>query len=241
MKCGPQGRGRSWQTGISRSEWGGWGHFPRPSLATAKGRHLVAHELLEQAARQIGYDNYGQYLASPQFARLKEQYHDSGRPQFCLICNSREYRLCHRSHVRLGSELLGDVLPLCETCFDRTMRYLQEHEVPLWQMHVAIRATNNWSKKELSRRFRPFSEARKGFRWKPGSGKGAPEAEEQSRGKRDRSSRRPSARASGEEREGSLKCTAFCGAPAEQEPLSSGWLHCSTSLDTFVHYRSHSL
>jgi hypothetical protein len=60
----------------------------------------------------LGYGRYMDYLASPHWQSLRNDYRTYGLPM-CAVCGDRRYELHHISYANLGDEDLWDVYPLC--------------------------------------------------------------------------------------------------------------------------------
>jgi hypothetical protein len=65
--------------------------------------------------RALGYRNYGEYLRSPHWLRLRATYRASDLPQIC-VCGETEVHLHHLTYERVGAEVLPDLTPLCRRC-----------------------------------------------------------------------------------------------------------------------------
>ena len=112
--------------------------------------------------------NYKDYLKTEHWKILKTNYHLSVLPQKCLVCGNEKFELHHRSYVRLGKELLLDLIPLCRNCHYKIHEYLKkENKTKLAATHIIIRKVFSWSKNKTRIKFRPFSLVKKGFRWIP--------------------------------------------------------------------------
>lgn len=58
--------------------------------------------------------NYREYLRSEHWTNLKHKYRKSKLYKGCAICKTKEnLNFHHRSYVRIGSEYLRDIVPLC--------------------------------------------------------------------------------------------------------------------------------
>jgi len=83
----------------------------RASRQAAVRRYGVRNALL----RKQGYANYGDYLRSAHWRRLRAEYRASDLPQSC-ICGEWETQLHHITYERVGRERLSDLVPLCPSC-----------------------------------------------------------------------------------------------------------------------------
>jgi hypothetical protein len=68
--------------------------------------------------RKIGYKRYADYLASEHWQTIRREYAESDLPQRCA-CGAVYEALHHKTYERLGSELLGDLEPVCDACHRR--------------------------------------------------------------------------------------------------------------------------
>jgi len=109
----------------------------------------------------LGFKSYRDYLKSYHWKKIKEKYRQSELPQYCLGCKSKIFQLHHRSYVRLGNELMGDLLPLCGTCHEKVHLYGKAFGVDLWAAHKALRKLFGWSRKQTRKIIAPFSSGHK--------------------------------------------------------------------------------
>lgn len=65
--------------------------------------------------RELGYQDYDDYLRSPHWRAIKARYRASELPQVCM-CGETEVHLHHKTYERIGAENLTDLTPLCATC-----------------------------------------------------------------------------------------------------------------------------
>lgn len=65
--------------------------------------------------RKIGFERYADYLASDHWQTIRREYAESDLPQRCA-CGAVYESLHHLTYERLGSEWLGDLEPLCDSC-----------------------------------------------------------------------------------------------------------------------------
>lgn len=84
---------------------------PATSRQAAVRRYTARNALL----RRQGYKNYGDYLRSAHWRRLRAEYRASDLPQSC-ICGEWETQLHHITYERVGQERLSDLVPLCPSC-----------------------------------------------------------------------------------------------------------------------------
>jgi hypothetical protein len=61
---------------------------------------------------------YADYLRSPHWRRVRQQYRESDRPQECICGETDGLELHHLTYERLGRERLTDLRFLCGPCHD---------------------------------------------------------------------------------------------------------------------------
>jgi phage terminase large subunit GpA-like protein len=81
--------------------------------------------------RNLGFNNYNEYLRSDHWNKIKRKYRMSRkRPQHCWCCGSKNnLQLHHKTYKRLGKEKLNDLLLICDECHS--------------QLHNLVKRDNN--------------------------------------------------------------------------------------------------
>lgn len=90
------------------------------------------------------------YYESEAWRKTKDRYKKSGKPQTCLVCNSRLYCLHHLSYKNLGHENLDDLMPLCINHHHELHEVLQELVWPLSLSYQVVDILKN--KQEIKNR-----------------------------------------------------------------------------------------
>lgn len=67
-------------------------------------KRVVRARVREARLRELGYDTYSAYLASPAWRDLKRRYRASGRPQICM-CGETKFQLHHTTYDRVAHDL----------------------------------------------------------------------------------------------------------------------------------------
>jgi hypothetical protein len=117
--------------------------------------------LFSERLHALGYVTYRDYLSSGHWQSIKEAYRRNRQlPQHCIGCKNLRFELHHRSYVRIGHELVGDLIPLCRECHEKVHVYMKEHNTPLQHTHVALRRVLRLTKGKTKKKFRPFSKKR---------------------------------------------------------------------------------
>lgn len=62
---------------------------------------------------RLGFATHSDYVQSDHWKSFRARYKAGGHRMTCLVCGTRPIQLHHRTYVRLGEELPGDVVPLC--------------------------------------------------------------------------------------------------------------------------------
>lgn len=88
--------------------------------------------------QSFGYVNYTEYLNSEHWKLKREQYKQSTRPQFCVMCGEEDYVLHHTSYKNVGKEPLSDLLPLCNNCHVLVHSYIDKNNLSVEQTSQAI-------------------------------------------------------------------------------------------------------
>lgn len=71
----------------------------------------------DRRLRALGYEDYSDYLRSPQWGAVKRRYRESLLPQECGLCRSDgPLEFHHKTYERVGEEELRDIVPLCHGC-----------------------------------------------------------------------------------------------------------------------------
>lgn len=90
--------------------------------------------------RLLGHPTYEAYLQSAHWKQFKKAYETSGASVRCAACGSSHFQLHHRTYERLGQELIGDVVPLCETHHEAVHKWLAYRGLPVERTYEAISA-----------------------------------------------------------------------------------------------------
>jgi len=90
--------------------------------------------------KNLGFDTYAEYLRSEYWTQAKQRYQDSKRLQTCLICDSENVQLHHRSYRMLGKEPPRDLVPLCGPCHRECHRFEKITKINLSQAVIAMAA-----------------------------------------------------------------------------------------------------
>lgn len=106
--------------------------------------------------KELGFDSYSKYLASPHWKGVRVDYESSDLPQFCLGCKSNRFELHHRTYTRLGNEKLVDLIPLCRECHKKVHDYAKNHDLGIHDTHLILREIFGWTKTEMRRRCGDF-------------------------------------------------------------------------------------
>lgn len=104
--------------------------------------------------KELGFDSYQDYLLSRHWTEVRNRWRYSGKPRFCVACNSSDYELHHQSYANLGIETLADLVPLCRTCHQHVH---QAHGNRSSAVRVGKGIMMNlfgWSEQEAVRRLR---------------------------------------------------------------------------------------
>lgn len=88
--------------------------------------------------RSLGCVSYAEYLNSSHWATFKKSYKTAGLRMSCVLCGERRVQLHHHTYVRLGSEQLGDVTPLCGPHHQGVHEWLKDRNKFVEQTHEAI-------------------------------------------------------------------------------------------------------
>lgn len=102
--------------------------------------------------RELGYEDYSDYIKSSRWKNTRARYRSSDRPQDCAICGAGDpIILHHRTYERLGAEALDDLLPLCLSCHEMVheLERRQSEEVGPEALIDAVRATQYAEQREL--------------------------------------------------------------------------------------------
>lgn len=62
---------------------------------------------------------YGNYIHSPEWLSVRQQYWDSDLPQECYVCGKprdEKFHMHHRTYRNFGNEELEDIVPACPRC-----------------------------------------------------------------------------------------------------------------------------
>jgi 5-methylcytosine-specific restriction endonuclease McrA len=79
---------------------------------------------LDVMAQAIGFKTYEAYLQSPHWKRLRRRVLERDQCR-CRRCNSKtRLQIHHLTYIRIGKELLEDLLTLCNDCHKRA------HNIP---------------------------------------------------------------------------------------------------------------
>lgn len=83
-------------------------------------------EKFSERLRRLGFGSYAEYLHSAHWADFKARYRSSGMKVTCDVCQERGVQLHHRTYIRLGNELLTDVIPLCREHHEAVHAWLKD-------------------------------------------------------------------------------------------------------------------
>lgn len=90
--------------------------MPEQTLAPKPSVKLRSWER-DQKLRRLGFANYSEYIASPEWADVRARYKRSIRPQDCGLCGTSEkIEIHHLTYERVGEEELSDLTALCRDC-----------------------------------------------------------------------------------------------------------------------------
>lgn len=101
--------------------------------------------------------NYREYLASDHWKAKRQEYYQSDMPQHCIGCGKDRFELHHITYMRLGRELLGDLMPLCRECHQKVHDYANTHTTNLGSIFKIARKVFHWGKGETRKRLRRFN------------------------------------------------------------------------------------
>jgi hypothetical protein len=75
--------------------------------------------------------NYRWYLQSEHWLAKRDEYKNSGRPQYCLICKNPDFQLHHLDYNSLGKELIHkDLAPFCKSRHCQIHDFLNKKRLP---------------------------------------------------------------------------------------------------------------
>lgn len=79
-------------------------------------------KVLGQRLRELGFDSYEDYLASPHWKALRVKFFRKHRVPPCSGCwrTHTALQLHHRHYKRLGHERMTDLVALCPDCHKQT-------------------------------------------------------------------------------------------------------------------------
>ena len=80
-----------------------------PNLLARQTKFLLS------GLKRLGYSSYAEYLGSPHWQAVRNQYRASKLPQTCVVCHDQNVDLHHRTYKRLGRERLTDLVTLCRS------------------------------------------------------------------------------------------------------------------------------
>ncbi len=98
-------------------------------------------QLFYRRLRELGFDSYAAYLASPHWMDVRRRFALSGLSHDCFVCGERPTALHHRTYARLGREYLTDLQPLCRKHHTATHAHEREHGTDLWVAARRVKAT----------------------------------------------------------------------------------------------------
>jgi hypothetical protein len=92
---------------------------------------------LDLLAREVGYEDYTDYLRSDHWRCKKLDYALSDLPQGCYVCGREDFELHHRDYRCLGNEPLDHLIGLCEDHHYEVHKHLRKGYpgVRLWNAH----------------------------------------------------------------------------------------------------------
>lgn len=88
-----------------------------------KSKHRTDTTLIPLKLRELGFQNYNQYLKSQHWQNIRNRYYKSKLPKrinnicVCRVCEQdKPLSLHHRTYKNMGNERLNDLILLCSEC-----------------------------------------------------------------------------------------------------------------------------
>lgn len=78
------------------------------------------HGQVGYTARDLGFENYAEYLHSSHWQEVRRRWRTSSYLQACAQCGDPHYELHHLTYERIGHEDLQDLWPLCRRHHEAT-------------------------------------------------------------------------------------------------------------------------
>lgn len=85
------------------------------SKSSYKRQVIVAKIAFRERLEALGFDCYDAYLYSDHWSNFKSSWRHNNHGLGCVLCGDKNIQLHHHTYERLGSELLTDVTPLCDS------------------------------------------------------------------------------------------------------------------------------
>lgn len=110
-------------------------------------RRSTGTSLIPIKLKQLGFDNYQQYLQTDHWKSIRSKYYRSKLPirvENVIVCNvckkQKRLNLHHKTYKRLGQEKLHDFILLCKDCHNLTHLVAKKiRNVGLWKAHKHIK------------------------------------------------------------------------------------------------------
>jgi hypothetical protein len=100
--------------------------------------------------QRLGFARYADYLASEHWLDVRRRYAASDRPQRCA-CGKARHALHHLTYVRLGCELLEDLVAVCDPCHRRLHKKDRARQRQAMAEHCAKKRASRSAKKRRQR------------------------------------------------------------------------------------------
>ena len=107
-----------------------------PNMPTYRGCVMTFIERL----KGLGFSSYSDYLKSPHWIAFKKEWRSAGQKMSCLLCSKGPIQLHHQTYQRLGSERLGDVVPVCRQHHEAIHAWLKDRQKPVEFTNDAVAA-----------------------------------------------------------------------------------------------------
>ncbi len=99
---------------------------PGPVQSACVSRLAASKRKCYDRLDRLGFRSLEEYHRSEQWWQTKQRYRNSDYPQRCLVCDSPQFDLHHRTYERLGEEELFDLVPLCQGHHERLHELLDD-------------------------------------------------------------------------------------------------------------------
>jgi hypothetical protein len=90
--------------------------------------------------RALGYETYGQYLASPHWADVRARFWAREKNRRCAGCRKPASEIHHKTYRRLGGEYLRDLVAVCHECH-RDIHRSESYLPGRWGLFGATKVT----------------------------------------------------------------------------------------------------